>query len=488
MLLRNTILFVLGQGLPALIAFASLSLYTRLVDPAVYGAYAVAFSAAMMGAAALFGWMRAGILRFTSGVGRSRQLMFATALYGYAGLAAAVLVLGVAYDICIGRPLYGFPATLLALCLAALGGSEIALTFVRTSLRGGRNLWINLVRAIVQVAVSLTLLLYAGWQGIALLTGVIVAQALCMALVLTCHWREICLGRWSPVGAARLWRFGWPTCIKSIAGFIETMLDRFLLIAMVDAAAAGVYAVGYDLMSRSLFLLSGAVSMAGLPLVVRAIERGGLHAGRASMSRYCTLLLGLMLPAVCGLWLLRQNIGAVLVGEQYRTGLIEILGLIVLAALLGEMRSYYTDFAFEAARQPKKQLPVPLIGVVATVGFNLLLIPLLGIMGAAIAAVLSRTLSLVASVVLVRRIFPLPFPAVSAAKVAASCVVMCLTLWPTLPYLGWHFLIAQVLLGAGAYGACVYALNIDGARPRLHAVAARHLARLPRLRRMGSIG
>lgn len=480
MLLRNTMLFVLGQGLPALIAFASLSLYTRLVDPAVYGAYAVAFSAAMMGSAALFGWMRAGVLRFTSGVGRSRQLMFATALYGYAGLAAAVLTLGVAYDICIGRPLYGFPATLLALCVAALGGSEIALTFVRTSLRGGRNLWINLVRAVVQVGVSLTLLLYAGWQGVALLAGVIVAQALCMALVLTCHWGEIRSGRWSPTGAKRLWRFGWPTCIKSIAGFIETMLDRFLLIAMVDAAAAGIYAVGYDLMSRSLFLLSGAVSMAGLPLVVRAIEQGGLQAGRSSMSRYCTLLLGLMLPAVCGLWLLRQNIGAVLVGEQYRTGVVEILSLIVLAALLGEIRSYYTDFAFEAARQPKKQLPVPLIGVVATVGFNLLLIPPFGIMGAAIAAVLSRTLALAASVVLVRRIFPLPFPTANAAKVAACCAVMGLALWPTLPYLGWHILIAQVTLGAGAYGMSVYALNIDGARQRLHAIVARGLTRLPR--------
>ncbi|MCW5700703.1 MAG: polysaccharide biosynthesis C-terminal domain-containing protein, partial [Rhodospirillales bacterium] len=303
-------------------------------------------------------------------------------------------------------------------------------------------------------------------QGLALMTGLIVGQALSAILALGAHRVEILSGRWSRISADRLWRFGWPTCIKTVTAFVEAYLDRLLLIALVDAAAAGIYGVSYDLLSRSLTLLTGAVSMAGMPLVVRAISEGGLHAAYKRLSSYFTLLLGITMPASFGLLLLNKNLCVVLVGEMYRDGVIMVLPLVALATVLRMIREFYSDFAFEAIRQPKKQLPVYYATATASVALNLILIPLYGLKGAAIAMVVAQLFGLALSWILIRRLFPLPFPRLNTLKITLASVAMSTALWPTLPHVGWQVLIGQVVLGAGVYILALYVLDLNGMRRR----------------------
>lgn len=466
MLFRNAILFGLGQGIPALIAFGGLSLYTRLLDPAAYGEFTVVFTAATMLSLGVFGWMRVGILRFTSGLGRRRQLIFATSMMCFAAVAGVVMTIGFGADVAGVGAIYGFPATVLALCIVALGGSYLSLTFVQTSMRAGVHLWLSVVRAIIQFAVAVALLIYADWQGLALIVGVIVAHGLCAVLALHSHRKELFSGRWSTVSARRLWRFGWPTCVKTGTAFLETYLDRVLLIALVDASAAGIYGVSYDLMSRGLYLLISAISMSGIPIVVRAVESHGLRKAGDTFTRYGTLLLGASMPGVVGLWLLNDNFCVVLIGEEFRDGVMRILPLVALSTLLIGVRDFYSDFAFEAARQPIKQLPVTFLAAAVSIVLNLILIPRYGILGAAIASVAARTSALALSIYLARKLFPLPIPLANTGRIVLACGAMGLALWPTLGYVGWEALIGQIALGAGSYVLAVFILDINGLRHR----------------------
>jgi O-antigen/teichoic acid export membrane protein len=111
---------------------------------------------------------------------------------------------------------------------------------------------------------------------------------------------------------------------------------------------------------------------------------------------------------------------------------------------------------------------------------NLALIPRYGVLGAAIAAVLSRTLALALSIVLIRRIFPLPLPLANVAKILAACGVLWLVLLPTLDHRGWAILIGQIAAGASAYGLAAFALDIGGVRQSLRPVIGRRLRSLIR--------
>jgi O-antigen/teichoic acid export membrane protein len=480
MMLRNTVLYGLGRVVPGIIALAGISVYTRMVDPAAFGRYTVVLTASGLLASLLLGWMRAGLLRFTSGTGGRRPVVLATALRLFLLLAGALLVAAAVWDGTAGIALEGFPILLVALCTVASGGADLALTAMQTGMQVGRHLWISLARAVVRFGVSVALLVVAGWEGLALLWGVIAASSLTSVLALGSLGGCRGIGRWSDVSARRLWRFGWPTCVKSVMTFAEASLDRFLLVALVDASAAGIYAAATGLISMTLYRLCGVAAMSGLPLVVRTIEREGLQASREPLSRFLTFLLGLALPAALGMWLLNDGICNVLIGEAFREGVIPILPLVVLAAILGELRGYYSDFAFEAVRQPKKQLPVTFAAAAASLVLNLALIPRYGVLGAAIAAVLSRTLALALSIVLIRRIFPLPLPLANVAKILAACGVLWLVLLPTLDHRGWAILIGQIAAGASAYGLAAFALDIGGVRQSLRPVIGRRLRSLTR--------
>lgn len=54
MLLRHSALYTLARGLPGLINFAALAVYTRLLGPEEYGRYALVIAAVGLANAVLF--------------------------------------------------------------------------------------------------------------------------------------------------------------------------------------------------------------------------------------------------------------------------------------------------------------------------------------------------------------------------------------------------------------------------------------------------
>jgi O-antigen/teichoic acid export membrane protein len=476
MLMWHTILYGLGQALPGLITFAALGLYTRLIDPAVYGEYSVALGACVVVSGALFGWLRSGLLRFASNRGRRRQLMLTTSacfLLGVGGVGAAVTVFT---DLFVGTRFYGFPLFVLAACCTVYGLSQVLLTVVQSGLRATRHFWINLARAVSAVAVTVPLA-FAGWQGAALMSGIIASHLLVAGLALSAHRQEFRQGRWSRIAAGRLLRFGWPISVAGILDSVGTYADRLILITLIDASAAGVYALSFEVARQSMWLALNAASMAGTPLVLHALVGSGRSEGRAQMTRYFTLLIALTLPAGCGLMAIAHNLSATVIGEQYREGAFILVPIVAAVYMVRGIRIFYTDFALEAAKRSDLLLPVYLVSTIANIVANLVLIPQYGIAGAGIAALLSNLAGLVVSAILARRVFPLGFPLAETAKIAVACAAMVAVLLPTRGHDGLAMLVAQVGLGAAAYGLVVLALDVNGVRRRLLPAA---LARLRR--------
>lgn len=478
MLLRHTLLYGLGQVLPGLIAFAGLGVYTRLVGPEIYGEFAVALAGSMAVSAALFRWLQVSFLRFASGKSRRRSIFLTTAVTLLAIVSVGAFTSVTVFDLATDVALFGFPLTLLALCVISFGVLQFFLTVVQTGLRATRHLLINTIKAVLALGISVSLLL-AGWRGLALLTGVIVSQSAAAAIALYLHRKEIGSGRFSRGIAERMWSFGWPISVKAVLVVAASYIDRIMIIALIDAAAAGVYAVSYDMTQRSLSLIMTAASKAGLPLVLRVLGQSGTAAARTKMSKYSLLLIGVSLPAVCGLWLIKDNLCEVLIGEQFRDGVILLMPMIVVATFLNCVRTFYTDFAFELAKKPVRQIPIAGAALISNVIANLILIPEFGIAGAGMAAVFSSAIALALSYALSRSLFPLEFPVADVLQVAISCLFMILVLWPTLHLRGVTPLIGQVILGAVAFGLAVIVLDIQGARQVLLENTVHRLKRTP---------
>jgi O-antigen/teichoic acid export membrane protein len=118
-------------------------------------------------------------------------------------------------------------------------------------------------------------------------------------------------GRYSPCDAQRLLRFGGWHSLSSLLSPLLVQADRFLIGALISAAAVTAYVIPYELTVQSL-VLSGAVTTVAFPLISNRLtaDRGAAHAlfdrWLLRLTAVVALAMGLLawlMPDLLRLWL-----------------------------------------------------------------------------------------------------------------------------------------------------------------------------------------
>ena len=99
MLLRHSVIYLFARGVPGLLGFATIIIFTRLLSPEAYGQYALVVTGAILGNAILYQWLSASLLRFLPQYRDNEAGLLNTILHGFvfvsflAGAGGALLVL-----------------------------------------------------------------------------------------------------------------------------------------------------------------------------------------------------------------------------------------------------------------------------------------------------------------------------------------------------------------------------------------------------------
>lgn len=110
-------------------------------------------------------------------------------------------------------------------------------------------------------------------------------------------------GRFLMQEARRLLHFGGWHSISSLLGPLLVQADRFLIGALMSAAAVTAYVVPYELAVQSL-VLAGAVTSVAFPLISNMLARDA-HAAHLLFARWLMRLAAVMAPAMAALaWLM----------------------------------------------------------------------------------------------------------------------------------------------------------------------------------------
>ena len=461
MLLRHSAFYLLARGVPGFVNFAALALFTRLLSPAAYGRYALLVASADLVGAVVFRWLALSLLRFFAAY-EERERLLGTLLTGFLLLVAGVLTLTGAALVLSGPAVRPFVALGAALLLAQ-AWFELNLEGTRASLRPARYGLLTLARSLLFI-LSGGLLVRLGYGAAGVAAGAVLA-ALLPTLFAASLWRGARPNA-DPALLRRLLRYGLPLTATFALSFVVNSSDRLLLGLLVSAEAAGLYAVGYDLAQGSLTVLMMTVTLAAYPLVVKALEGGGVEAARERLEEHAVALFALALPAASGLSLLAPNVVHVVLGSAFEDAAARLIPLIVVGALLAGVRAYYLDLSFQLQENTRALLLVTAAAAFVNLGLNLLWIPRFGPLGAAYATVAAYAVGLVASWRLGRP-FPLPLPRRDLAKVALAALVMTFALLPTLSYEGAAPLVAQVSWGVFIYAMALFGLDAAGVRSKL---------------------
>jgi len=216
-----------------------------------------------------------------------------------------------------------------------------------------------------------------------------------------------------------LLRFGLPYVPAGIATMMIQVVDRPILEAMTNVSTVGIYQVNYRLGIFMMLIVSTFdfawrpffLSHATDPDAKRLFARILTYFSLMMMSVF--LVLSFFLEDIVRIPLFA---GHSIIDEKYWSGL-SIVPVVLLAyVFLGISNNLVAGIYIE---KKTKHLPmITFIGVVVNVGVNILLIPVLDIMGAAIATLASYFIMALVLYVVVQKFYPVSYELGRLGKIA----------------------------------------------------------------------
>jgi O-antigen/teichoic acid export membrane protein len=474
MLIRHSAIYVVAKIFPGVLGMATTALLTRVLAPEDYGLYSLALLVMTFGAGLAFDWLGLAYLRVAQNR-PDRLVVVSTFAQIYAALVAATALLALA-GLAAGAVAPGRDGVFAAGLLMAWAYSwfELVSRFHVADLKPGTYLRMNVGRAV------LTLL---GAGGIAVLTrnAAWTAYGTAAAMLLGTligGFGRYRLGRASfdaALARAAL-RFGLPLAASMVLTSLAASGTRAMVDWLGSIEALGLYTAAFVLVQNTLGVVAAGVASAGFSLAVRAVDAGDPAAARRQLEANGTLLLAVLAPAAIGMALTAPSIAATLVGPHYVATVAALPPWMAAGALFAGFRAHYLDHAFQLGRRPLGQIWVTAGGVLVTLTLDVLLIPRLGPIGAAIAVAIGAVTSMIHAGWAGRAAYDLPLPLRAAWRIAAACIAMGAGVLLVPASLGF-----QLAAGSLTYAAAAIALDIMGLRGPTLALLAKTLRRKPQV-------
>jgi O-antigen/teichoic acid export membrane protein len=457
---------VLTKGIGLLL----LPIYTRALTPAEYGVVDLLQVVRSFVALTVALEITQGLVRFfpEARSDTERRALASTAFWFT--LATHALFAGAApvWARPLSAWLFGSPEMLgpfrLAVGYVVLAGFfSLVQEQLRFELRAKAYAAASIVSVVTIAVVSAVLLFGTGLRISAVLLGLIAGNAAGLAV----SW-YLARGRYALVfdwqKCRQMLAFGAPLVVSGLGVFVALFADRLAIRQLLGIHHLGIYAVGLRLAWAPSLLMMG-VQMALIPLIYTHHAESGTP---REVARILRLVLLAFIPAIVLLGLFGPELIRALSTPEYLPAA-SVIPLLAAGVILSQF------WVFAPGLGLAKRTPVIALlntsAAAVNVALNFLLIPFLGLMGAALATFSASVLTASGYVMLGRRYYHVPYewPRIAAAVAfGAGALVVAAAVWGTVPassLLAWSGKVGLALLAIVMIGAVLVGRHeLAGAR------------------------
>lgn len=453
-LARNSALYTIGNIAPKIGAFLLLPIYVRFLSQADYGSVALLTSfAGILGIVYHLGVDGALMRMHFDASGRDRARLYLTLTVFTLVIATVMTVLlaitiGPTFEAWFaGTPF--FPLGILALLIAFSGAMQfVPSVLFRASGQAGRFLALNLGAFVFSSVASVILVAFLGFGASGVLLGQLVANVAVLGITVAVVAPLATAGLDGSALRSAL-RLGLPLLPHGLSAWALRLADRWLLAlllgipALEARAEIGVYAVGYQL-GYVVTIIVTSFNAAWSPYFFRIGDRPEAPRVYAEMT---TLVAGGMLILAVSISALAPEIVALVARPGYEDAA-NVLPVIAFASVLQGGYTMFVTVIFFA----KRTGPLAFItfgSAALNIGLNVVLIPTMGIMGAAWATVGAYAFFSGATYLFARSMYPmqiawLPISALTIIGIAAVVVGRTVASAPS-----WGGLALHLTIGIG---------------------------------------
>jgi O-antigen/teichoic acid export membrane protein len=411
------------------IGFISFPIFTRVFSVADYGMIDFIQKILLAPTALSKAGMQNSVLRFydEKGFSTNREAArsyYSTMLFGVAGMAVVTtLIFLVAVKVVLKQVIDSPLATLLCFASALIllrAAESILLSFLRIEERTAAY---NAASVLMKAAMVGTVLAFLPWIGRSVHTyfsATLAAETAFVAVLVLVLFRRRMLSAFnfdralfrSAVG------FGLPLIFYELAGVILLTADRALVRHYLGAEALGYYSVAYGLSQYVNDLMTVPLGLAILPIYLRLWS----SEGREKTTEFLHVSLDFYLMAAAGIYMLvtlGSHDALVLLASPKYLGADRLIPFLV-----GGLLIYTTHVFLCAGLLIQKKTGTMARALICSTGFNVVLncvlLPRLGLQGAAIALLLTHICTILLLWRASSRILPIGVRVSSLAKYGAA--------------------------------------------------------------------
>lgn len=414
---------------PAIINFAAVLAFTRLLSPDAYGQYTLTITSISFVSATVFAWVSSAGIRFWEehkSAGTLRQI-FSNLVLAQAALYLIVAVAGFGLIHFLSFYFDAGICRLHRIGVIVLGVNVFYLLII-SILRADRDTVRFAVHSTLYplgstiFAIIAILVLNAGAQ--AMLWGMFISGgAICMVAMPRLI-RSIGLApslfSWKSTREYAI--YGIPLVGVGFSTLILSDSARYVIAYFGTAAEAGIYVAAYTIANSSLGLLFSILLPAVLPVAIQVYEREGEKKAAELLSYVMSLYLLLLVPSVVGMSVLSREIAGVLLPQSFMHSEVIIPWVAVGVFCYGGTN--LISYPFILKKRTAYLLVFILIAGALNVGLNVFLVPNYSLLGAGISSFIAYAAYLALTWIFSARILPVPVRWHSFLKIFISAGAM----------------------------------------------------------------
>ncbi|MFP8890759.1 lipopolysaccharide biosynthesis protein [Natrialbaceae archaeon A-CW2] len=266
--------------------------------------------------------------------------------------------------------------------------------------------------------------------GYGITSGIIMLIVITMgfnALVLYMIDRNYTLVRPSASRYVQYLRYSVPLIPQIVSGKLLQSGDKYLILYFLTPAAVGIYSVAYSV-SSMLVKFTSILNSTLYPTISNAWDEG--HKKEISYT-YGIIFRGysiLAIPALCGIILLSDSLIELISTEEIATEAIVLMPILTFAFIIKGAHNPLS-FILTASERTEQIAIVTIAGTFSNLLLNIVLIPELGIFGAAVATAFSSTIIFVLIYYYASSKISLPIPYATIFRSGIATLLMGLVLY-----------------------------------------------------------
>ena len=407
----------------------------------------------------------------TAGKGRfSTAQLYSTTFFGMSATGlAAMLILLTAVELLPGRWL-GDPRlkglfAIAALVIVIQVFESVLFNFLRADQETTVLMKYQVGKRYLGLALVLLTLFVISRSLMAFYWATLATEALAIAVLAAVFFRRegglrIARSDFSRPLYRELLGFGIPMMIGyEMSGIILAVGDRYVIHGAIGATALGLYSAAYNLCTYVQSTFVASVGQAVMPLYIQMWDQKGPEETAAFIARSLRTYILFGAPVIAGLASVGSQLLPSLASEKYASAA-AILPWVIAGMVLEGANSMVAAGLF-IHRKTKHIGAVVFSAAILNLGLNLILVPRIGIMGAAIATLVSYATASCALAFVGRRFLRVNLPWMTMARAALAALAMYASLAHLCP--GRHLVTVAVraLIGPPIYVLLIALIDPD---------------------------